>query len=75
MRRYTILLHPESEDGGYSVEVPALPGCRTQGETVEECIERALDAIGLWIADAAAHGEPIPEETVRPEAIVVTVAA
>jgi predicted RNase H-like HicB family nuclease len=40
------------EEGGYSVDVPARPGCRTQGESVEECIERAKGAIAAWIADA-----------------------
>jgi predicted RNase H-like HicB family nuclease len=75
VRQYTIFLHPEREDGGYSVEVPALPGCRTQGETLEEAIANAKEAIAVWIASAEAHGEPIPEETTRPQAIVVDVAA
>jgi predicted RNase H-like HicB family nuclease len=75
MRQYTIFLHPEVDDGGYSVEVPALPGCRTQGETLEEAIANAKEAIAAWIASAEAHGEPIPEETTRPQAIVVDVAA
>lgn len=75
MRQYTIFLHPEAEDGGYSVDVPALPGCRTQGDTLEEAIANAKEAIAAWIASAAAHGESIPEETTRPQAIVVDVAA
>lgn len=75
MRQYTIFLHPEPEVGGYSVEVPSLPGCRTQGDTLEEAIANAREAIAAWIASAEAHGEPIPEETLRPQAIVVEVAA
>lgn len=59
-RTYTIILEPEAEEGGFSVFVPALPGCVTQGETIEECIVFAREAIGLWIAEA--EGEEIPEE-------------
>src|SRR5438876_1250078 len=33
MRKYTIMLDPDPEEGGYTVTVPALPGCITQGET------------------------------------------
>lgn len=72
-RRYTIILHPEPEEGGYSVEVPALPGCFTQGETLEEAIAMAHDAIAGWIADALAHGEPVPEEDEHPQAITISV--
>jgi len=75
MRQYTIVLEPEPEEGGYSVSVPALPGCHTQGETIEECIERAREAIAAWIAEAEATGEAIPVEIVRPQAITIDVAA
>ena len=59
--RYTIVLHPEPEEGGYSVTVPALSGCFTQGETVEECIERAKEAIALHIEGLITHGLLVPE--------------
>jgi antitoxin HicB len=62
MLKYTIILVPE-DDRGYSVEVPALPGCYTQGETREEAILMAKDAIGLYLESCKAHGEPVPEET------------
>lgn len=74
-RLYTIILHPEPEEGGYSVEVPALPGCVTQGETLEEAIARAHEAIAGWIEDAIAHGEPVPEEEEHPQAITISVEA
>ena len=74
-RHYTIVLDPNPEDGIYTVTVPALPGCLTQGKTVEECVERAKEAITGWIASAEAHGEPIPVETIRPQVIGVDVAA
>jgi antitoxin HicB len=47
--RYTIILHPEPEEGGYSVTVPALPGCFAQGETLEEAITLAKEAIALHV--------------------------
>ena len=43
--RYTIELYPDKEEGGYTVLVPALPGCVSQGETVDECLARIKEAI------------------------------
>lgn len=74
MRTYTILVEPE-ETGGYSVIVPALPGCFTRGETVEQCQERAVEAIAVHIEGLEADGEPVPEETQQPQLLTVTVAA
>jgi len=62
MKRYTVVLTPDIEDGGYVVTVPALPGCVTQGETVEEATAMAKDAIQVWIATLIDRGEPVPEE-------------
>jgi predicted RNase H-like HicB family nuclease len=59
---YTVVLIPDTEAGGYVVEVPALPGCVTQGETVEEALAMAQNAISMWIRDMAADGETIPVE-------------
>lgn len=75
MREYAIILDPNLEEGIYTVTVPALPGCITQGRDVEECIARAKEAISVWIADAEDHGEPIPEETMRPQVVTIGVAA
>ena len=66
MRTYTILVEPE-ETGGFSVIVPALPGCFTRGETIEECRERAAEAIAVHIAGLDADGEPVPEEREHPQ--------
>ena len=49
MRTYTIVVEPE-ETGGFMVSVPALPGCFTQGRSLEECRERAAEAIAVHIA-------------------------
>ena len=61
MLKYTIILIPE-EDGGYSVGVPALPGCVTQGGTKEEAIAMAKEAIELYIESLKADDEAIPKE-------------
>lgn len=74
MRTYSIVVDPDVE-GGYTVTVPALPGCITQGETVEQCIANAQEAIGLYLEDLVASGESIPEETEPPQLLKVTVAA
>jgi predicted RNase H-like HicB family nuclease len=74
MRTYTIVVEPE-QGGGYFVTVPALPGCFTQGGTVEECQTRAAEAIEVHIAGLRADGEPIPEEVGTPQLLAVTVAA
>ena len=41
MRQYPIILHPDTEQGGYLVTVPALPGCIRQGDTLEQAIVNA----------------------------------
>ncbi|MBI3971691.1 MAG: type II toxin-antitoxin system HicB family antitoxin [Chloroflexi bacterium] len=71
-RRYTVVLTPDSE-GGYMVTVPVLPGCFSQGATVEEAIEHAREAIECHIAGLEADGEPVPEERERPMAVLVEV--
>ena len=74
-RRYTIILYPDTEEGGYTVVVPALPGCITQGETIEEAIAMGKDAIQLYVETLLADGLPVPEEQEHLQAIVVGVAA
>ena len=54
------LIYP-GEDGYWVAEVPSLPGCITQGKTYDETLENVKEAIELWIEDAIAHDEPIPE--------------
>ena len=72
---YTIILDPDPEEGGYTVTVPALPGCVTQGETIEEAIVMAKDAIRLFIETLIAEGQPVPQEHEHPQAIIINVAA
>jgi predicted RNase H-like HicB family nuclease len=43
--KYKVVLHPDIEDSGYWIECPSLPGCASQGDTVEEALEMIKDAI------------------------------
>ena len=58
---YRILLRKEIE-GGYTVTIPSLPGCITYGDTIEEAIKMAKEAIELHIESLKEHGEEIPTE-------------
>ena len=58
---YTVLLEQES-DGGYVASVPALAGCVSQGDTRQEVLENIREAIGLYIEDCIAAGDPVPNE-------------
>ncbi len=60
MSSYRIVLVPE-DDGGFSVFVPALPGCFTQGDSKEEAIEMAREAIELHIESLLSYGEVVPK--------------
>ena len=74
VRTYSTVVDPDPE-GGFTVTVPSLPGCITQGETIEECVANARETIALYIEDLVASGEPVPEETTHPQVLQVTVAA
>ena len=75
MREYTIILHPDPDESGYTVTVPALEGCVTQGETLEEAIAMARDAIQLYAESLQAEGLPVPEEREHPQALTISIAA
>ena len=59
---YKVLLNPEPE-GGFTATVPTLPGCITYGETVDEAMLMAEEAIILYIDSLVAHNEKVPDET------------
>ena len=48
MMHYTILIH-KAEEGGFWSEVPALPGCLSQGETIDDTLERTKEAIESYL--------------------------
>lgn len=77
---FTVLFEP-AEEGGYIVTVPALPGCVTQGETLEEARAMAHDAITGYLEVLQKDGQPIPtdvelrEEPVKEKLTVALTAA
>lgn len=58
---YRTILRKEPE-GGYTVTVPSLPGCVTYGETLEESVEMAREAIEAYLESLREHGEDIPTD-------------
>ncbi len=58
---YSVIIRKAEEDG-YWVEVPALPGCYSQGETVEETLKNVREAIELYLEVLKEDGEVIPED-------------
>ena len=69
IRRFRVILDP-NETGGYTVTVPALPGCITEGDTREEALSNIHEAIELYIESLIADGEPIPTEEGMEEVLV-----
>lgn len=55
-----VVLHPE-EEGGYSVQVPALPGCFSEGDTLEEALANVKEAIECYLDEPAPASLP-PED-------------
>ena len=56
---FDAILTPE-EEGGYSVEIPALPSCFTCGDDYVDAVLMASDAARTWIASALRHGDEVP---------------
>jgi len=63
---YRVELIP-SVEGGYVVRLPDLPGCMSQGDTVEEAMEMIRDAQRGWIEVMLENGRPIPEPAGDPD--------
>ncbi|MCA0457827.1 MAG: type II toxin-antitoxin system HicB family antitoxin [Chloroflexi bacterium] len=61
-----VILIPEPEVGGYSVEVPSLPGCVSEGDTIDEALANIKEAIDLYIEVLMEDGKPIPEDYPEP---------
>lgn len=57
--RYRVLIE-QDEDGAYVAEVPALPGCISQGHTRAEAIDNIKEAIEAYVESLKAHGQPVP---------------
>lgn len=68
---YTIILQLEDE-GRYSVTVPALPGCFTEGDNREQAVQNAHEAISLYIEGLLEEGQPIPSD-INPVQMIETI--
>lgn len=58
---YTVIYEPQPE-GGYTVAVPALPGCVTEGDTLAEARRMAEDAIRTYCESLLKDGAPLPPD-------------
>lgn len=63
--QYSFSVRPlsEHEGGGYLIEFPDLPGCMSDGETIEEAIENGRDALRCWVQAMQDAGRAIPNPT------------
>ncbi len=61
MHKYEIIIYWSREDQVFVAEVPELPGCMAHGNTKQEALANADEAIQLWIDTAQEFGDPIPE--------------
>jgi len=61
VRTYTVVLE-RNEDGGYTVSVPALKGCVTQGQTIAEALSRVQEAITCHIDGLVCLGRLVPSD-------------
>lgn len=60
--RFTVILTPDLEDGGYVAECPVIPGCISEGETLEEALRNIKNALEGCLETLAERGEPLPED-------------
>jgi predicted RNase H-like HicB family nuclease len=70
---YTVLLLPDTDLGGFTVEVPALPGVVAEMDTRDEAIANAIEAIHLMLEDLESDGTSPPVELQHPEVVRVEV--
>ena len=61
--KFQVLLE-QSDEGGYTAHVPSLPGCISEGETVEDALENIQEAITLYL-------EPVEDDAMPPEDVLV----
>lgn len=59
---YPAVFHPNN-DGSITVTFPDLPGCITEGKSLENALFMAQDALSVWLEYTIDHKEPVPEAT------------
>jgi predicted RNase H-like HicB family nuclease len=60
--KLTVILTPDNEDGGYVAECPAIRGCLSEGDTVEEALANIKEAIQACLETLSARGESLPHD-------------
>jgi len=68
---YKVILEP-AEEGGYTVYVPSLPGCVSEGDTYQEALDNIREVIQGWLEVAREFGDEIPASDVITEAVEVS---
>lgn len=58
---FYISVLPSEDGGGYLIEFPDLPGCISDGETIDEVISNGKDAIFCWIETSKQYGDEVPQ--------------
>lgn len=58
---FEITVLPEDDGGGYLIAFPDLPGCMSDGETIEQAIQNGQDAVSCWLEVAEERGQDIPK--------------
>ena len=62
---FEIVIEKEAEDEGYSACSPSLPGCFSNGRTIEEARRNMREAIQQHVSALLAHGDPVPQNDLR----------
>ena len=68
--RYPVVIRPDLEDGGFVVECPAIPGCVSEGATIDEALANIGDAIKGCLDVLREKGEPVPSPS---DTVITTV--
>lgn len=58
---FKVILEPDESMGGYVVSCPALPGCYTQGDTIDDTLENIKEVILLCLEDMRTQNLPFPD--------------
>ena len=59
--KYEIIIYWSEQDGHYIAEVPELPGCMADGESLEETLAMVQEVMRLWIETATDGGVTVPQ--------------
>lgn len=65
--KYLVVISGDVEDGGYTASVPALPGCHSEGETVDEAVKNIREAIACYLESLERDQAPLPSAPIVTE--------